>query len=449
MEIKNPLNQKKQTFEEMVHEKTIGKWTPKGRPELQAGDEIQAIKVSAVDELTPEEEELESEELVQEEPAEEPEPEPELIPEEPELEEKSEPEKCKTSIGYVPHRLVKAYKLFRVDPRRPGKLFPLFVDANTPIPMGVWVDAAAGEQTPEGKVKSKLGPLAYRPGFHAGDVPVATHIGLRGDVKAKAPTLRNPNFVWAEVSMPDDINWQTEAAKRMKNTKDGRPRPSTAEINDQVPFGGYYRYKTNPNMTGEWMISGNMRIDRVLTDEEVQRINGKAGVSDLPRQEPLNLERFGFGSNGKPLAKSTKVADVEPAPDNSIDYTGKYLAFVLTPESRKEILNNFIPKYKKIDCDHITVVYNITDANKHLIHDLKDATLEVIGYQFGPKVDCVAVAVNGSRRRIDGSTYHVTLSLKKGGNPAESNDILRQQGIQEVIPFPIQGELKLLDKNDR
>jgi predicted PurR-regulated permease PerM len=26
-------------------------------------------------------------------------------------------------------------------------------------------------------VKSKLGPLAYRPGWHAGDVPIATHIG--------------------------------------------------------------------------------------------------------------------------------------------------------------------------------------------------------------------------------------------------------------------------------
>lgn len=211
------------------------------------------------------------------------------------------PETYQTSSGYHPRHTVTAYKLFRVDPKHPGKLFPLFVGANTPIPMGVWVDASAGEQTPEGKVKSKLGPLAYRPGFHAGDIPVATHIGLRGDVKAKAPTVRNPNFVWAEVSMPDDLDWQAEAAKRMRYNKKNQPVPSSADINDQVPFGGYYRYKTNPNMTGDWMISGNMRINKVLTDEEVKQINGAKGVSDLPRKEPLDLARFGFGPDGKPM----------------------------------------------------------------------------------------------------------------------------------------------------
>ena len=207
-----------------------------------------------------------------------------------------------TSSGYAPKRIVTAYKLFRVDQKRPGQLFPLFVDSHTPIPMGVWVDAAAGEQTPEGKVKSKLGPLAYRPGFHAGDSPVATHIGLRG--KSNSPVYRNPDYVWAEVSMTDDYDWQTEAAARMRYTKKNKPVPASAHITDQVPFGGYYRYKTNPKMTGDWMISGNMRINRVLTDEEVKQINGSSGVNDLPRQEPLNLSRYGFGPNGKPLVKS-------------------------------------------------------------------------------------------------------------------------------------------------
>lgn len=204
-----------------------------------------------------------------------------------------------TSAGYTPKHLVTAYKLFRVDPKRPGKLFPLFVAANTPIPMGVWVDAAAGELTPEGKVKSKLGPLAYRPGFHAGDVPVATHIGLRG--ANATPTHRNPNYVWAEVSMPDDLDWQSEASGRMKHNKKNQPIPGSADINDQVPFGGHYRYKTNPNMAGEWMISGNMRINKVLNDDEVGKINAINGVSDLPRAEPLNLALYGFGPNGKPL----------------------------------------------------------------------------------------------------------------------------------------------------
>ena len=88
-------------------------------------------------------------------------PRPKIKPleeEDAEIEESEEtaPENYQTSAGYTPTHEVTAYKLFRVDHRHPGKLFPLFVGANTPIPMGIWVDASAGEQTTGGKVKSKL-----------------------------------------------------------------------------------------------------------------------------------------------------------------------------------------------------------------------------------------------------------------------------------------------------
>lgn len=250
-------------------------------------------------------------------------------------------ENFETSAGYFPRRTVKAYKLFRVDKRHPGKLFPLFVNANKPIPMGVWVDAEAGELTPGGKVRSRLGDLAYRPGFHGGDIPLATHIGdfseeqlreqarinaIRNQAKvdrgisntdrrgkrainkefpypswATTPSLRSSSQVWAEVDMPDDVDWHSEAQSRMQYTKKNEPKPGTAEIKDTIPFGGHYRYKTSPRMTGDWMISGNMRINRVLTDEQVSRINNAEGTRDLTRKEPLDLAQFGFGPNGKPL----------------------------------------------------------------------------------------------------------------------------------------------------
>jgi hypothetical protein len=59
-----------------------------------------------------------------------------------------------------------------------------------------------------------------------------------------------------------------------------------------VPLGGFYRYKTNPNMTGNWIISGGMRVNRVLTDDEVRAINEEAGVSDLPRRGKAQKESF-------------------------------------------------------------------------------------------------------------------------------------------------------------
>ena len=47
-------------------------------------------------------------------------------------------------------------------------------------------------------------------------------------------------------------------------------------------------------MTGNWIIGGAMKVNRVLTDAEVQKINAAGGFSDLPREEPLDLKRYGF-----------------------------------------------------------------------------------------------------------------------------------------------------------
>ena len=196
----------------------------------------------------------------------------------------------------VPKKTVKAYKLFRTDKRAPGQLFPLFVDANTPVPVGQWVDAEAGEpgKTP-GMVKAKGGQLAYRPGWHAGDLPLAHHIGGKSHGKKNLPPdYRRDTEVWAEVEMPDDVDWQSIANSRAKVAKAGNIIPKTAAITDQVPYGGHYRYKTNPNMTGNWLIGGSMKVNRVLSDDEVKAINDAAGVADLPR---LGEARYSRGVN--------------------------------------------------------------------------------------------------------------------------------------------------------
>jgi hypothetical protein len=79
------------------------------------------------------------------------------------------------------------------------------------------------------------------------------------------------------------VDWQAEATKRGTNAQ-GKVIPVKAHITDQIPKGGHYRYKTNANMTGSWIISGHMRVNRVLSDDEVTAINDAAGVADLPRR---------------------------------------------------------------------------------------------------------------------------------------------------------------------
>lgn len=223
-------------------------------------------------------------------------------------------QKVKVHDYEPPQNTIKAFKLFRVG--KDGELYPLFVNAKEPVPIGKWLEATAGELTDTGKVKSTLGPLAYRPGWHAGDLPMATHIGGKVDpITGKRvkdpkfkPNVREDNQVWAEVEMPADVDWQSVANQRARIKKDGTPDAKTAHITDQLPKRGHYRYKTNPNMTGNWIISGEMKVNRVLSDAEVKAINAEAGLADLPRISEIvqkksggRIERNPYGSDYQKL----------------------------------------------------------------------------------------------------------------------------------------------------
>jgi len=242
-----------------------------------------------------------------------------------------------------PVSTVKAYKLFKKD--KDGNLHPLFVKMGDkkPLPIGEWTKAEAGELNPKtGKVKSSLGDLAYRPGFHAGDTPSATHIGGKVDPEtglrvkgSMKPNIREDNQVWAEVEMPADVDWQSVADSRAVLTKKGTPDPKTAHITDEVPFGGYYRYKTNPNMQGNWLISGQMKINRVLDDDEVMAINEAAGMQDLPRLSQLMAKSQSRSSDLAPVSKK-EVLEGEIVGTKSKNYMKleKEMGEARTPELR-------------------------------------------------------------------------------------------------------------------
>lgn len=170
---------------------------------------------------------------------------------------------------------MKGYKLFRI---KNGNLYPLYVDANEIVPIGVWLDAKEGELAEDGKhVKSKLGALAYRPGWHLNDsAPYVDHIYKRNKNGIKC---RRPNTVWAEVEYSDNINYQAEA--NAAGTVNGVLHKRDAQLK-HVPVDGYYRYKTSPNMFGEWIIAGAIKVDRILSETEVNNRCNEFGLTPLP-----------------------------------------------------------------------------------------------------------------------------------------------------------------------
>lgn len=159
-----------------------------------------------------------------------------------------------------------AYKLFRL---KNGRLYPLYVRTNVPVPIGVWLEAREGERLPNGKVKAKLGQgLKFRPGWHLSDVPTATHIGVKENGKI---VCRHPCQVWCEVEYHTENNYTAKALARGLNPITHNVVRKDCDL-DYIPKNGFYRYKTSPNMLGEWIIAGEMRVRRVLTEDEVKAI---------------------------------------------------------------------------------------------------------------------------------------------------------------------------------
>ena len=165
------------------------------------------------------------------------------------------------------------YKLLR---RKGGKLYPLYVLADEEIPVGEWLIAEEGPQTESGKVKSKLGELAFRPGWHVNDLPYVEHIYSMHDGRK----YMKDGCVWCEVEYGTDVDYSKEAEKA--GWKNGKWSATRAYLK-KVPVGGFYRYKTSPHMFGEWAIAGEMRIVRVLEDEEAERICIENGLNPLRR----------------------------------------------------------------------------------------------------------------------------------------------------------------------
>ena len=197
---------------------------------------------------------------------------------------RQKPEPKKKGIGY---------KVFVL---KDGKLYPPMVanpnGAETPV--GVWLDADAAPIAGESKTgrpqvkqggkgtQGGSGKLAYRPGWHLGVVPYAIQFN-RKDAEGNK-TLFPKNFVFAEVEYAADVDYQEEARHEGINPS-GKYQHSLAGLK-HLPTDGYYMYRTNPNPeTDPWVITGAMKVNRILTRAEQAELVKNAGREPQQIQE--------------------------------------------------------------------------------------------------------------------------------------------------------------------
>lgn len=157
---------------------------------------------------------------------------------------------------------MKVYKLFRI---KNSKLYPLYVEAKREMEMNVWLQAQVGEKVDETHVKASGcgGKLSLRPGFHSTEVPYTDWIGKRDN---DGTLVQRKDTVWCECEV----------------------RGSQIEVTERyglrtIPEGWYY-FKTNSKQEKPWIISNELKIVRILSNEEVDEICTSYGLVAQKRE---------------------------------------------------------------------------------------------------------------------------------------------------------------------
>lgn len=107
----------------------------------------------------------------------------------------------------------------------------------------------------------------------------------------------------------------------------------------------------------------------------------------------------------------------------------------LDREQRRELLQQFPPRYGNVVADHVTLQTDTSDDAP-----LPDETIgEIVGCaDDGAGVEAMVVRIAGTTDRPDGSTYHITWSLAEDREAKESNEVIADRGWRELdLAMPV------------
>ncbi len=319
---------------------------------------------------------------------------------------RQKPEPKKKGIGY---------KVFVL---KDGKLYPPMVanpnGAETPV--GVWLDADAAPIAGESKTgrpqvkqggkgtQGGSGKLAYRPGWHLGVVPYAIQFN-RKDAEGNK-TLFPKNFVFAEVEYAADVDYQEEARQEGINPS-GKYQHSLAGLK-HLPTDGYYMYRTNPNPeTDPWVITGAMKVNRILTRAEQADLVSKAGREPQQIQEGDIVTDEVVNSINQEIANTPKFS-LKVYHGSGADFTEFDFEHIGEGAGSQTFgWGGYVTSSKKIGKSYA----NLVDANA------PHQDVEYVGNNAHEYTDVVAGLFNGGQRDYD----DVKEFLQNGYNSDKEN----------------------------
>lgn len=257
------------------------------------------------------------------------------------------------------------YKCFYVDEK--GRPSALFVDNNAALPTNVWLNANdtyhfmasngnyyvptmgnvtnkdAGktgvsiaipdEETrkelidrgylPQGSKAKTVTCVAYRPGWHGGDLPFFPQGGKK-DENSNYGNVHRWNQVIFEIEVDADKDYTEEARNQPKaRNKDGTLNEKKADL-QYMPENGMYEFTTNPTVKaqtsgkGNWVISGSIKIKRALSQKECDDILKQYGMKPQEWEGgEMSLDKLGYTGTELSAARKT-LAPITYDDDGSI-----------------------------------------------------------------------------------------------------------------------------------
>lgn len=322
---------------------------------------------------------------------------------------RQKPEPKKKGIGY---------KVFVL---KDGKLYPPMVanpdGAETPV--GVWLDADAAPiagESKTGRPQVKLGgkgtqggsgKLAYRPGWHLGVVPYAIQFN-RKDAEGNK-TLFPKNFVFAEVEYAADVDYQEEARQEGINPS-GKYQHSLAGLK-HLPTDGYYMYRTNPNPeTDPWVITGAMKVNRILTRAEQAELVKNAG------REPQQIQEGDIVTDDVVNSINQEIADapefsLKDNQENPLNQDGTN-GYFLTKDERKEAWDNGEFEGESTLGDYI----NSSDNIRFSLAGVRGAAAADKAEERNARMDNLSVARKMEEEKKDAKAIKMATGWERGAD---------------------------------
>jgi hypothetical protein len=115
------------------------------------------------------------------------------------------------------------------------------------------------------------------------------------------------------------------------------------------------------------------------------------------------------------------------------DPTAFYTGWLLDPDERELLLARFPARYPRVVAHHVTLKFGDRAAPP-----TGEVEAEIVGEaDDGAGVQALVVAIDGSPKRPDGGTFHITWSLGPEREAKESNEMIAEYGwrrLNEAAP---------------